>query len=220
MAFSTGLKALGFSLGLALSFVLPTATGAQAAPVGSALAYRDAAALPLENVQARRPVRRPVRAGRRGNNGAAVAGALIGAAILGGAIIANSQPRRPRAQYYYTDDGYPVEYDTPYYAPYYAPAPVYRPQTHYYQAPPVRRSRPVHNNSNSPMYNGPVRYQQPNVVTAPRPSRGGGYYAPAPRYNSSGAVTTPYGRYLQNQPTRSPNGGSIPQGVPGGGPEP
>lgn len=173
MGLSTGLKTLGLSLGLALTLAMPMATSAQAAPVGSALAYRDAAALPIENVQVRRPVRRPVRNVRRNNNGAAVAGALIGAAIIGGALIANSQPRRPRAQYYYTDDGYPVEYyGAPYYqaAPVYHPQQVYRPQPYYgapepyYRAPRAPRVAPVIDRGFAPPPSGvyPPQAYRPN----------------------------------------------------------
>ncbi|CAN1556991.1 hypothetical protein MCEMSEM23_02455 [Rhabdaerophilaceae bacterium] len=145
------MTAMRFSLkGLALGLVLGVASlampQAQAQNLGSALHLRDASALPMVDVQARRPVRRqPTRRGR-GNNGAVVAGALIGAAVLGGAIIANSQAQRRQRRYeeqYYHGAPQPyygggVRYQQPQYygqPNYYRPQRRYAPQPRVYEQP-------------------------------------------------------------------------------------
>lgn len=156
-----GLK--GFGFGLALSFAGLLAGPAGAAPISPMLMLRDAAAMPVVEAQARRPVRRQGRVVRR-NNGAAVAGALVGAAILGGAIIANSEAQRReerrRAQYYY---GGPQYYGgQPYYEPQPRPRRVYR--------------QPAYEPSYQPQPR--TRYRQPQYDS--------GYYQPQPRtrYNA------------------------------------
>jgi hypothetical protein len=140
----------GFAFGTALTLSFLPTTSVSAAPFGGISALRHEQALPLLDVQVRRPVRRPVRAVKRRNNNALAAGALIGAAIIGGAIIANSN-RRPRREYYYDTPGYPADYyrrPQPYYGgPAYYQAPsqyrgpqYYQPQP-YYEAQPRRRYR-------------------------------------------------------------------------------
>ncbi|MCA0401185.1 MAG: hypothetical protein LCH38_10265 [Proteobacteria bacterium] len=99
-------RMMGLSLGIALAAAALTPS-VEAAPVGSSLAWREAAAAPLEDVASRRHV-------RRGRNNAAVAGAIIGGAIIGGAIIANSQRRRYYEDgYYYREPAYPQPYYYP-----------------------------------------------------------------------------------------------------------
>lgn len=161
-----GLKGIGLGLALLLSAVAAPQAGAS--PLGSAQHLRDAAAVPLVDVQARRParpVRRPV---RRNRNGAAVAGALVGAAIIGGAIIANSEAerrQRRRAQYYY--------YGEPQY--YYGqPRRVYRSQPrYYYDSPRYYQPQPRYRRANPGYRNVPDTYAPNNRFNDARSYPGG-----------------------------------------------
>lgn len=187
----------GFAFGAALAVSFLPSTSVSALPFGGASALRHEQALPLVDVQARRPVRRPARVVKRRNNNAAVAGALIGAAIIGGAIIANSN-RRPREQYYYGDPGYPADYyrrPQPYYggpAYYQQPQPYYRgPQYHqpqpYYQPQPRRRYQ-------EPVYQD-VQPGRPVITGRQRVQTGGVYHYPDGRL----IPNAPRGGYSPNE---------------------
>lgn len=166
------------AFGAALMASLIPVSSVSALPIGQAAVARHEQALPILDVQARRPVRRPVRQVKRRNNDAALAaGALVGAAIIGGAIIANSN-RRPRQEYYYGAPGYPADY-------YRRPQPYYGGPA-YYDAPAYQR-RP--------------RYVEPQPYYAPQPRQrwrddGGPYYqAPANRW-TGGSQRLPDGRVI------------------------
>lgn len=132
----------GIAFGLAFAIAAFSAAPAAAGPFGATASIREMSTAPIVDVQVRRarPVGRagrPVARGRGRGNGAAVAAGLIGAAIIGGAIIANSQPRRR-----YHDDSYYYDGGDPYYGstgyvvqqpqPYYGGARYYQqPQTNY-----------------------------------------------------------------------------------------
>ncbi len=170
----TGFGLKGIGLGLALLFSFAATPQAGASPLGSAFHLQDATALPIVDVQARRPARPVRRNVRRNRNNAAVAGAILGAAVVGGAIIAQSEAdrreRRRRAQYYY--------YNEPQY--YYGqPRRVYRqqPQYYYYQEPRYYQPQPL----------SAARYQpQPRVRYRERYVEQGNVYRPqrSPNYDA------------------------------------
>lgn len=186
----------GMSLGIALAVAAFGTVPAVAGPFGSAAEIRDLSALPLVDVQVRRarpagrPVGRPV-SRKRGRNGAAVAGALIGAAIVGGAIIANSQPRRQRQ--YYVDDGY---HDGAYYGGTSGYV-VQQPQPYYGGGAYYQQPEPYYGSGYAvqPNYGNPLYVVQPSRRrTAPQT-----YYAP-----DSYPVAQPRGRYYGGGDVRSP----------------
>ena len=173
--FASGGLVLGFALAVAGFSAAPAVAG----PFGATASIRDMSTTPIVDVQARRvrPVGRPgrpVARGRGRGNGAGVAAGLIGAAIIGGAIIANSQPRASRRQYY-VDDGY---YDggDPYYGstgyvvqqpqPYYGGGGYYQ-QPGYYRQPRVRGREYGYD----PQSGGYVSRQR-GVVATPGPASG------------------------------------------------
>ena len=174
----------GLALGAALVFAVLPAPAAQASPFGAIAQFGAENALPLADVQYRRPVRRKA---RRGNSGALTAGALIGAAIIGSAIIANSN--RGRRGAYYDEPDHDVRYYQPQPQPYYGRR-VY--QQRYVDVP----TRQVQQRRyQQPRYYEEPRYTQqpPNTYRTRNPAEyraGPGYVAPS---GPPGAIITPRG---------------------------